>query len=64
MKNAPKFLLMVAAAALVIGLLIRLIQTASGYVRPAYLDPLFYWHGAMALVAIAIAITLIQIRDK
>ena len=64
MKNAPKFLLIVAAAALVIGLLVRLVQTASGYVRPAYLDPIFYWHGAMALLAIAIVIVLVQIRDK
>lgn len=64
MKKLPNVLLIVAALALLVGLIVRLVQTASGYVRVAYGDPLFYWHGAMAFIAIAIAIVLIQIRDK
>ncbi|MHB8654521.1 MAG: hypothetical protein ACYDA9_11640 [Terriglobia bacterium] len=64
MKQLPGLLLIVAAVSLGIGLVVRLIQTASGLVRPAFLDPVFYWRGAMAFLAIAIVIVLIQIRDK
>jgi len=64
MKQLPIILLIVAGASLSVGLMIRLIQTASGLVRPAFLDPVFYWRGAMALLTIAIVIVLIQIRDK
>jgi hypothetical protein len=64
MKKLPDILIVVAAAGIAIGLVIRLVQSASGVVRPEFMDPVFYWRGAMALVAIAIAITLIQIRDK
>ncbi|HEV2232517.1 MAG TPA: hypothetical protein VGV68_03825 [Terriglobia bacterium] len=64
MKQLPGILLIMAAVSLGIGLVVRLIQTASGLVRPAFLDPVFYWRGAMAFLAIAIVIVLIQIRDK
>ncbi len=64
MKQLPGFLLILAAVGLGIGLIVRLIQTAAGVVRPAFLDPVFYWRGAMAMLAIAIVIVLIQIRDK
>jgi hypothetical protein len=64
MKQLPNILLILAAVALIIGLIVRIIQTAMGLVPLAYGDPLFYWHGAMAFVAIAICIVLIQIRDK
>jgi len=64
MKQLPGLLLIVAAISLGIGLVVRLIQTASGLVRPAFLDPVFYWRGAMAFLAIAIVVVLIQIRDK
>jgi len=64
MKKLPNILVIVAAAGLGIGLIVRLVQTATGVVRPAFLDPVFYWRGAMALLTIAIVIVLIQIRDK
>jgi len=64
MKKLPIILLIVAGASLSVGLVIRLVQTASGLVRPAFLDPVFYWRGAMAFLTIAILIVLIQIRDK
>jgi hypothetical protein len=64
MKKLPIILLIVAGASLSVGLVIRLVQTASGLVRPAFLDPVFYWRGAMAFLAIAVLIVLIQIRDK
>ena len=64
MKKLPNVLLIVAALALVVGLIVRIIQSAMGVMPLAYGDPVFYWRGAMALVAIAIAIVLIQIRDK
>ena len=64
MKQLPGLLVIVAAVSLAIGLIVRLVQTASGLVRPAFLDPVFYWRGAMAFLGIAIVILLIQIRNK
>lgn len=64
MKQIPRVLMIVAAVGIGIGLVVRLMQTASGLVRPAFLDPVFYWRGAMALLTIAIVMVLIQIRDK
>jgi hypothetical protein len=64
MKQLPIVLVIVAAAGIGFGLVVRLVQTASGVVRPAFLDPVFYWRGAMALLTIGILIVLIQIRDK
>ena len=64
MKQLPGVLLIVAAVTIGIGLVVRLVQTASGLVRPAFLDPVFYWRGAMALLTLAMVIVLIQIRDR
>ena len=64
MKRVPNILLILAAAGLAIGLVLRLTQATAPVVGPAYLVPIFYWHGSMALLAIAITVLLIQIRDK
>ncbi len=64
MRKLPVVLAVVAAIGIGIGLVVRLVQSASGVVRPAYLDPVFYWRGAMALLAFAMVMLLIQIRDK
>jgi len=58
MKWLPNSLVIVAALGLLLGLAIRL---ASGGVRG---DPVFFWRGSVALLAVSMAITLIQIRDK
>ncbi len=64
MKKVPEILSILAALGVGIGLVVRLIQSASGAVRPAFLDPVFYWRGSMALLTLAIAVVLIQIRNK
>jgi hypothetical protein len=64
MRKLPHFLIVLAVIGIGIGLVVRLVQSASGVVKPAFLDPVFYWRGGMALLAFAIAVTLIQIRDK
>jgi hypothetical protein len=64
MKQLPNVLLILAAAGLAIGLVLRLMHATTPEGAPAYLVPLFYWHGAMAFLALAITILLIQIRDK
>jgi hypothetical protein len=64
MRKLPSILAVLAAIGIGIGLVVRLIQSASGVVRPAFLDPVFYWRGAMALLGFAIVFLLIQIRDK
>jgi hypothetical protein len=64
MRRLPDVLVVIAAIGIGIGLVVRLIQTASGAVRPAYFDPVFYWRGAMALLGFTIVILLVQIRDK
>ena len=64
MKKVPDILLILAAVGLAIGLMLRFIQGTAPVVEPAYLVPIFYWHGAMAFLAIAITMLLIQIRDK
>jgi hypothetical protein len=63
MKDIPKLLTMLAAIGIAIGLAVRLVQSFSGVVRPALLDPLFYWRGGMALLMFAAVILLMQIRD-
>ena len=63
MKDIPKLLTMLAAIGIAIGLAVRLVQSLSGVVRPAFLDPLFYWRGGMALLMFAAVILLMQIRD-
>ena len=64
MKNLPNLLTIVAAVGIGVGLVVRLIQSFSGVVRPAFLDPVFYWRGGMALLLFAVVIVLIQIRDS
>ena len=64
MRRLPGILAVVAAIGIGIGLVVRLVQSASGVVRPAHLDPVFYWRGAMALLGFAAVILLVQIRDK
>ncbi len=58
MRWIPNFLVILATIGIVLGLAVRLIK--GGYLA----DPVFFWRGAVALLAISIAITLIQIRDK
>ena len=58
MRSVPNVLVGLASAGILIGLGVRLIK--GGYLA----DPVFFWRGSMALLAVAIAMTLIQIRDK
>ena len=58
MRNLPAILVWLASAGVLIGLGVRLYK--GGFAA----DPVFFWRGAMAMLAIAIAVTLIQIRDK
>jgi hypothetical protein len=64
MKNLPNYLTALAAVGTATGLAVRLVLGASGSMRPAFLDPVFYWRGAMVLLMFAVAILLIQIRNK
>jgi len=64
MKTLPNFLIALAAAGTAVGLVVRLVLSASGVMRSAFLDPGFYWRGAIALLMFAVAILLIQIRNK
>jgi hypothetical protein len=64
MKSLPNVLTILAAIGIGIGLAVRLVQSFSGLVRPAFLDPVFYWRGGIALLLFAAVILLIQIRDK
>ena len=64
MKTLPNFLIALAAAGTAIGLAVRLVRSASGALPPAFLDPVLYWRGAIVLLMFAVAILLIQIRNK
>ena len=64
MKTLPNYLIVMAAVGTAIGLAVRLAQSANGAMRPAFLDPVFYWRGAMALLMFAVSVLLIQIRNK
>ena len=64
MKTLPQYLIVLAGAGTALGLVVRLVQSASGVTRPAFLDPVFYWRGAIVLLAFAMAIILLQIRNK
>jgi hypothetical protein len=64
MKTLPNYLIVLAAVGMAIGLAVRLVQSASGAMRPAVLDPVFYWRGAMALLMFAVSVLLVQIRNK
>jgi hypothetical protein len=58
MRWLPNFLVILGGIGILLGLGVRLIK--GGFLG----DPVFFWRGSLALVAIAIAITLIQIRNK
>jgi hypothetical protein len=53
----PNVLIILAAAGLLIGLVVRLLGGLPT-------DPVFYWRGSMALLTLAISVLLIQIRNK
>lgn len=58
MRMLSNLLIILAALGLLIGLGIRLVR--GGFLS----DPVFFWRGSMALLMLAIAIVLIQIRNK
>jgi len=58
MRWLPNALVILAAIGMLLGLAVRLIR--GGFLA----DPVFFWRGSMALLAISIAITLIQLRNK
>jgi hypothetical protein len=58
MRWLPNFLVILATIGILLGLAVRLIK--GGFLS----DPVFFWRGALALLAASIAITLIQIRNK
>jgi len=58
MRWLPNFLVILATIGFLLGLGVRLIK--GGFLG----DPVFFWRGSLALLAISIAITLIQIRSK
>jgi hypothetical protein len=58
MRWLPNFLVILGAIGVLLGLGVRLIK--GGFLS----DPVFFWRGSLALLAISIAITLIQIRNK
>jgi hypothetical protein len=64
MKPLPNVLTILGALGLLIGLIVRLIQSVEGGIRPAWLDPIFFWRGSVALLLLAITVLLIQIRNK
>jgi hypothetical protein len=57
MRMLPHVLVILAAAGLLIGLVVRL---RGGLPT----DPVFYWRGSMALLGLATGVQLIQIRSK
>lgn len=58
MRMLINLLVILAALGLLIGLGIRLVK--GGFLG----EPVFYWRGSMALLTFAIALVLIQIRNK
>ena len=58
MRMLPNVLIILATLGLLIGLIIRLVK--GGFLG----DPVFFWRGSMALLAIAIGLLLVQIRNK
>jgi len=58
MRWVPNFLVIVATIGILLGLAVRIIK--GGFLA----DPVFFWRGALAPLAIAMAVTLIQIRNK
>ena len=65
MQKIPSILLILSIAALLVGVIVRILVKQLFMPLPrSYGDPIFYWHGAMAGIGIVICIVLIQIRDK
>ena len=64
MKTLSNTLAILGALGLLIGLIVRLVQSVEGGIRPAWLDPIFFWRGSVALLLLAITVLLIQIRNK
>lgn len=58
MRMLSNFLIILAALGLLIGLAVRLVK--GGFLG----DPVFFWRGSMALLTMAIALVLVQIRNK
>ncbi len=58
MRWLANLLVILAALGLLIGLGIRLVK--GGFLG----DPVFFWRGSMGLLALAISIVVIQIRNK
>jgi len=58
MRVLTILLMVLAAMGLLLGLGVRLVK--GGFIA----DPVFYWRGSMALLMFAIALLLIQIRNK
>jgi hypothetical protein len=58
MRWLPNFLVVLASLGILLGLGIRLVK--GGFLG----DPVFFWRGSLALLALSIAITLIEIRNK
>ena len=59
MRWLPNFLVLLGSIGILLGLGIRLVK-GGGFLG----DPVFFWRGSVALLAVSIAITLIQIRNK
>jgi len=58
MRVLPNVLVILAALGLLVGLVIRVVKGG------VPVEPLFYWRGSMALLTLAIAVLLAQIRSK
>lgn len=58
MRWLPNLLVILAALGLLLGLGLRLVK--GGFLG----DPVFYWRGSMALLALAVTLVLVQIRNK
>ena len=58
MRWLPNLLIVLGSIGILLGLAVRLMK--GGFLA----DPVFFWRGSVALLAISIAITLIQIRNR
>ena len=58
MRTVSNVLIILAALGLIIGLGIRLVK--GGFLG----DPVFFWRGSMALLTMAVALLLVQLRNK
>ncbi len=64
MRTLANILVVLAALGLSIGLVIRLVIEKGSILSNPAESPIFFWRGSMGLLTLAIAIVLIQIRDK